>query len=207
VESPKVGEELPPVRITFPDGMVARSDHADINGLLSRALGREVKLSKAVVKPYLEEYWPELEGLTHTDTVTNEAMPEGTFFDCAVVHVLTTSTADFLRRAYPQRRFEVRRFRPNIVLQSSSEGMEPIEGDWNGKPLEIGSEIRLNVTGPCPRCVMTTLAQGDLPQDLGILKTVVKHNKGNVGAYAAVAKAGSVIRGDSAHLEALTTAA
>jgi len=207
LELPRVGQDLPPVRITLPDGTVTRSDHADIDSVLSRALGREVKLSKAPMKPWLEEYWPDVEGLTHTNTVTNEAMPEGMFFDCAVVHVLTTSTLGFFRRAYPEGRFEIRRFRPNIVLQPSSEGAEPIEGNWNGKPLEIGSEVRLNITGPCPRCVMTTLAQGDLPQDLGILKTTVKHNKGNLGAYAVVAKAGRVRRGDSVQLEALTAVA
>ncbi len=28
----------------------------------------------------------------------------------------------------------------------------------------IGGEVRLNITGPCSRCVMTTLPQGDLPK-------------------------------------------
>ena len=54
-----------------------------------------------------------MEGLDYRDTVTDFELPEGTFFDCAVVHVLTTATLDRLRELYPQGRFEVRRFRPN----------------------------------------------------------------------------------------------
>ena len=33
------------------------------------------------------------------------------------------------------------------------------------KVIAIGPEVRIKVTGLCPRCVMTTLAQGDLPKD------------------------------------------
>ena len=143
----------------------------------------------------------------YRETITNESMPEGTFFDCAVVHVLATSTLDALRAAYPQGRFEVRRFRPNVVLQLSSRREDFVENEWVGYTLAVGSQVRLNATGPCPRCVMTTLAQADLPQDLGILKTAAKYNKANVGVYAAVAKAGSVRRGDSVGLEQAITAA
>jgi len=58
-----------------------------------------------------------MEGLDYRDTVTDFDLPEGTFFDCAVVHVLTTANLDRLRELYPQGRFEVRRFRPNVVVQ------------------------------------------------------------------------------------------
>ncbi|MFL6403970.1 MAG: hypothetical protein ACJ71M_10890 [Nitrososphaeraceae archaeon] len=37
-----------------------------------------------------------------------------------------------------------------------------------GKKMTIGEDIVLKITGPCTRCVMITLPQGDLPQDLGI---------------------------------------
>ena len=63
-----------------------------------------------------EEYWPDLEGLDYRDTVTDFALPEGTFFDAAAVHVLTTATLDRLRELYPHGRFEARRFRPNLVV-------------------------------------------------------------------------------------------
>jgi hypothetical protein len=75
------------------------------------------------------------------------------------------------------------------------------ENDWVGHTLAIGSAVRLNVTGPCGRCVMTTLAQGDLPRDPGILRTAARHNQVNVGVYAAVARGGMIRRGDPVRLE------
>jgi uncharacterized protein len=48
---------------------------------------------------------------------------------------------------------------------------------------------------------MTTLAQGDLPPDPGILRTAAQHNQVNVGVYAAVARAGTIRRGDPIRLE------
>ncbi len=72
-----------------------------------------------------------------------------------------------------------------------------IENSWIGHTLAIGDEVRLNITGPCGRCVMTTLAQGDLPKDPGILRTAAQHNHVQVGVYAAVVRGGTIRRGDS----------
>ena len=74
-----------------------------------------------------------MEGLDHRDTVTDFTLPEGTFFDLAMVHLLTTATLDRLRELYPQGRFEVRRFRPNIVVQLASRG-EGLCGECLGRP-------------------------------------------------------------------------
>ena len=197
VEPPRVGEEIPPVRITLPDGTIVRSDNAEVNATLSQAMGRQVKLSRSAAKPSLEEYWPNIDGLTHRDAVTDEPIPEGTFFDAAVVHVLSTTTIDVLRAAYPEGRFEVRRFRPNVVLQTASKRGDFIENGWADGALAIGSQLCLNVTGPCPRCVMTTLPQGDLAKDPGILRTAAQHNHANVGLYASVVRGGTVRRGDA----------
>ena len=121
-----------------------------------------------------------MEGLDYRDTVTSFALPEGTFFDCAAVHLLTTATLDRLRELYQHGRFEARRFRPNIVLEPASGERNFVENSWIGHTLAIGDEVRLSVTGPCPRCVMTTLRQGDLPGDPGILRTAARHNQANV---------------------------
>jgi uncharacterized protein YcbX len=116
-------------------------------------------------------------------------MPPGTFFDCATVHLLTAATLDRLGGLYPQGRFEARRFRPNVVVATpDADGF--VENDWIGRTLAIGDEVRLRVTAPCARCVMTTLAQGDLPKDPGILRTAAQHTQAHVGVYAEVLAGG-----------------
>ena len=201
VEPLRSGEPLPPVRITLPDGRVVSSQQPDVNEILSRVLGREVVFSTPAPKaPSLEEYWPDMDGLVHRDVVTDEPMPPETFFDLAVIHLLTTATIDRLRELYPQGRFEVRRFRPNIVMGPASRETGFVEDGWVGRTVAIGDEVRLSVTAPCPRCVMTTLPQADLPRDPGILRTAAKHNRVNVGIYAAVVEGGTIRRGDPVHL-------
>jgi len=194
------GNGLPPVRITLPDGTSATSDLSNVNEILSREMGREVALAASAPEaPSLEEYWPDIEGLAFREVVTDEAMPAGTFFDLAVVHVLTTATIDRLRELYPDGRFEVRRFRPNVVVAAEERGF--VENDWIGRTLALGDEVRLEVTGPCPRCVMTTLPQYDLPKDPGILRAAAKNNEANVGVYASVVRGGTARRGDRVWLE------
>jgi hypothetical protein len=175
----------------------------DLDQILSKVLKREVKLSAlaGVRTATAEEYWPDIEGLDHRDTVTDFGLPEGTFFDCALVHLLTTATLDRLRELYPKGRFEVRRFRPNIVVETANGEKDFVENAWIGQMLAIGDAVRLSVTGPCARCVMTTLPQGDLPRDPGILRTAAQHNRANVGVYASVLQGGKVRRGDSIRLE------
>jgi uncharacterized protein len=198
---PVLGNPLPPVRVTLPDGDSATSDDTDFAELLSGALGRPVTLATAAPSdPSLEEYWPDIAELDHQDTVTDEAMPVNTFFDLATIHVLTTATINRLRELYPQGRFEVRRFRPNIVIGLDDDAADFAEGKWVGRELQIGNDVVLEITDHCPRCVMTTLAQGDLPKDSGILRTAALHNEVHVGVYAEVRRAGTVQRGDSVTL-------
>jgi len=214
-DSPKTGVKAPPVRITLPDGAIVNSEQRGLHQVLSKVLNREVTLDATVYVPQetgestspdlrtatAEEYWADIEGLEHRDTVTDFGLPEGTFFDCAVVHLLTTATLDRLRELYPPGRFEVRRFRPNIVVETANGEKDFVEDAWIGQILAIGDAVRLSITGPCGRCVMTTLPQGDLPRDTGILRTAAQHNRANVGVYASVLQGGKIRRGDSVRLD------
>lgn len=67
-----------------------------------------------------------------------------------------------------------------------------VENDWIGKTIAIGAGTLVKVTAPCLRCVMTTLAQGDLPKDPAILKTALRHNAAKVGVYATVTQIGTI---------------
>ncbi|HEX4076036.1 MAG TPA: MOSC domain-containing protein, partial [Candidatus Acidoferrales bacterium] len=105
-------------------------------------------------------------------------------------------TLDRLRELNPRSRFEPRRFRPNLIIDTGGqEGF--VENDWIGKTIAIGPEVKIQVTGPCPRCVMTTLGQADLPKDPQVLKTAAQHNEAHVGAYASVVQPGMIRIGDT----------
>jgi uncharacterized protein YcbX len=202
IEPARAAAKIPPVRIALPDGTIVTSEQGDLNQILSKALNREVTLRATQGGAVdAEEYWPDMDGLDHRDTVTDFTLPAGTFFDCAMVHLLTTATLARLRELYPQGRFEVRRFRPNVVVHLASGEKGFAENAWVGRTLAIGTAVRLNITGPCGRCVMTTLAQGDLSRDPGILRAAAQHNQVNVGVYAAVVRGGSIRRGDPVRIE------
>jgi uncharacterized protein YcbX len=202
-----------PIWLTLPDGTVLSSDQHDVNQKLSDFLGHKVVLqNQSPNDAKLEQYWPENEG--QDNEITNEAVAgdaeKGTFFDYAALHLLTTSSIAAMQRHYPEGRFEPRRFRPNLMIDCH-DMVGFIENDWVGKTIKIGDSLRLKVTDPCPRCVMPTLAQGDLPQDNGIFKNGIAKNKPmvtfagkelpSVGVYARVIQPGRVKRGDKVTVE------
>src|SRR6266852_3576045 len=196
IEPIRPAAERSPVRIALPDGTIVTTDQGDLDRTLSKALAREVTLRAAQGGAVnAEEYWPDMEGLDNRDTVTDFTLPGGTFFDCALVHILTTATLDRLHQLYPQGRFEVPRFRPNVVVAPTSAEKDFVENAWVARKLAIGDSVRLSIIGPCIRCVMTTLAQGDLPRDPGILRMAAQHNKVSVGVYATVERGGMIRRG------------
>lgn len=194
---PTAGSAVPPVRVALPGGGFAVSSSPDFASTLSATLGRSVALLDApLANPQLEEYWPDREESGSRDVVTDEATLAGTFFDLAVLHVLTTATLDRLRELNPRSRFEPRRFRPNLVIDTGGQrGF--VENDWIGKTIAIGPEVRIHLSRPCLRCVMITLSQADLPKDPEILKTAAQYSEARVGAYASVVQSGTVRIGDT----------
>jgi len=183
------------VEITSPGGTRRTSADSALDAALSAEIGRAVRLSAhAPATPTLEEYWPDLDDLAHRDEVTDEAMPPQTFFDCATVHVLTTNTLDTLQKHYPEGSFAVGRFRPNVLL--TADGTDPFPEDaWIGTTVRLGPDVVLRVTGPAPRCVMTTLGQNGLQPDLGVLRTAARLHDAHVGVYAEVVHGGTLAGG------------
>lgn len=190
------------VCIILPDGRTVRSSETP-DAALSEALGRLVRLcalgdSEAAV---FEAIWPDVEGVANRGAVTLERLPPGSFHDVAPLHLLTTATLDTLAARAPDSRFDPRRFRPNLLLATEPERTGFVENDWVGRTLAVGDMVRLRVTQPCSRCVMTTLSQEDLPHDSRVLQSVARHNRACAGVYAVVLRPGVVRRGDPARIE------
>jgi uncharacterized protein YcbX len=197
-EPPKIDGPPRVAWILAPDGTKLATNQANANAELSRHLGKPVMLaSSAPAQPILEGYWPDHEWLESPDRTFNVEMPPGTFFDCAVVHLVTTATLSRLASLLPTSRFELRRFRPNLLINVPLEAVDGfVENDWVERTVQVG-DVQLQIVSPCARCVMTTLPQGDLPKDPDVLRTVVQNNRGNVGVLAAVTRVGRIERGDA----------
>jgi uncharacterized protein YcbX len=224
VEPPRAGDEFPPVRIQLADGSSVLSDAADVDAVLSSFFGREVELARAAQNGYtIDQYHPDEENYDpegHRDEVVEarlgaaffndrglpSAVPEGSFFDLYPLSVLTTSSLDQLGELEPQSRFDARRFRMNLIVDTPARGF--VENEWLGRTLAIGDDVRLGVALPDPRCVMPSLAQEDLPKDSRILKALAQHNRIDVagalypcaGVYAVAEATGTIRRDDRVSL-------
>jgi hypothetical protein len=117
--------------------------------------------------------------------------PLGTFFDAFPLHLVTTASLLKLGSYNPAADLDVRRFRPNVVIESQEILSGFAEGDWGGRELVIG-DTRIAVTIPTMRCVMTTLEQEGLRKDPSVLRTIVREAAQNLGIYADVAQAGKI---------------
>ncbi len=125
--------------------------------------------------------------------------PPGTYFDAYPIHVVTTATLAALRSRHAEGDCDVRRFRPNLVIETSPELSGFAEAAWVGRVLRVGG-VRLECTVATPRCSMVSQAQRGLPKNVSLLRTIVRAADQNVGIYARVVGEGSVARGDEVEL-------
>lgn len=123
------------------------------------------------------------------------ATPPGTYFDAFPIHVLTTASLDAMKKVNPGALWDVRRFRPNFLIETSPELEGLAESEWAGRSVRIG-EVSIACTMPTVRCGMTMHAQRDLQKDPSILRSIVRDAGQNLGMYATVANGGMVRAGD-----------
>ena len=220
VDEPVAGDPPPPVALTWPDGTVRRSDEPGTDQALSSLVGRPVRLSsEAPAGLRFEEQWPAMDGIAPQDFVdaTTHAhegdepvsaidlamLAPGTFLDLAPLHLLTRATLAELASRSPRSAFDVLRYRPNVVVDGTADGFA--EDAWPGATLRLGGRARAEVSMLTMRCVMTTLAQGQLPEDRDTLRTIAKHHRREIpglgtwacaGVYAGVTRDGVVSVGD-----------
>jgi uncharacterized protein len=206
----------PDVKITFPDGTAMASTDPGIDAALSEFLGQGVTLIDTPPRAAtLDRADPEqvlrdgIEAPVRVETgQLGDASPEGTFFDFAPLHLLTTSTLDRIAELSPRGMVELARYRPNLVIRTTARGFP--ENDWLGRDLRIGSDLAVRVVARSPRCAIPTLEHGDLPRDTDALRVPAAHNRVSplddfgpqpcAGVYAQVLNPGRVQVGDTVRL-------
>lgn len=114
-------------------------------------------------------------------------------FDEACVSVISLCTIHGIARE-SGRDLDLRRFRPNIVLET--DGVGPFEEDrWVGRTLTFGdknSGAAVKVTMRDERCVMVNLDPDTAERDAEVMKTVVRLNENYAGIYGTVVRTGEL---------------
>jgi uncharacterized protein YcbX len=207
-----------PARITLPDGKELSIDEPAAPDALSTLIGSPVTVWPLLPPDRLDHYrrgapvlddmeaeFRRMFGRTDDEPLPDLSKfpeflmefesPPGTYFDAFPLLIMTTESLQHLNDAAPDHRFDVSRFRPNLLIEAGSDAPYP-ERDWSGRNFRIGT-AEVEIAMDCPRCVMTTHGHGALPKDPGIMRSLVRLADGDLGVYANVITPGEVRVGDS----------
>jgi uncharacterized protein YcbX len=167
--------------IGFPDGTWMPADTQDLPETLSAHFGFPVALG---VDPEQDDpRWP--------------ACPPR--YAGSPLHLLTTGSLGHLQAQNETVTVDVRRFRPNILIETAETGTF-VENAWIGTSLRIGG-VTMSVSEGTKRCGMTMIAQPGLAEEPEVLRNILRHNRRHLGVYATVATAGTVMIGDDVRIE------
>lgn len=216
---------VPQAEITLPGGRCINTDDAKVHAALSEVAGRAVTLWPLQPREKDEHYRTnapianveahlrELFGLEPQEPLPDfsafprdvlreisvYASPRGTYFDAFPVNVLTEASLRYMKGLLPDSDMDVRRFRPNFLIADDGSPAGPVEFDWVGREVALGS-ARIAAIMRCPRCIMTTRAQEgegtSLPRDSAIMRALVRETAQNLSIYATVVREGRVAVGD-----------
>ena len=138
------------------------------------------------------------------ERIANKRGPTDPRLRACPIHLITTGTLAHLRALAPGSDWDVRRFRPNLLLDDGATA-DPFGDALLGGHLQSPSGLKLTIGLPTPRCVVPTRAQDGLAADPAILRTIVDAHRvdlgpfgrqGCAGAYAEVANAGRLRTGE-----------
>lgn len=191
------GSEPGRVRIELPDQTSLYADDPWASRAISEVLGFEVRLEQASALDNAR-----VEADIDTDTIFGDlpvgaiytqlkpgqnipssfGLPRGTFFDAAVIHIVSSASLERLRQLQGGGAvMSPRRFRPNVFIRTADGLNGFVEDEWLGGPTLTIGDLRVDKIKPTLRCVMTTHAQPDLPRDLSVLRTAAQHHTAHLG--------------------------
>ncbi|MDL9945339.1 MOSC domain-containing protein [Gordonia sp. ABSL11-1] len=211
----------PAVIVTTPDGTDHHSDDPAVHAALSSALDREVRLVPLPDEPRAhrlswreragsltpqalardlgiapDERLPKISDMNARalSTLARNATPPGSFVDLCPVHLLTEASVATIAHAVGEDRLDSRRFRPNILVGGTDDGLP--ESEWTGATVDLGS-ARLRIVMKTVRCVVPSRAHVGLPLDKRLTRAVASTSDRYLGVYAEIVRTGGVSIGDT----------
>jgi uncharacterized protein YcbX len=205
------------VAITFPDGGELTSSDPAIHARLTALTGKRVELTplppvddRAAYKGVFanqadlrrqfaladDEPLPDFSmfPLRKLAELARYATPVGTFADVYPLHLLTTASLEALAAWTPTATFDVRRFRPSVVIDTGDAvGLD--EFGWCGGTVEIGA-ARARPQIPTIRCSIPTRRQPGLDAEPDVVRTINARAEHCLGVYADVETGGQIAVGD-----------
>lgn len=189
------------VTMCLPDGTKVRTDDATASDTLSAWVGRRVTVTQSDdseeplayddrSRSYEMTFEPENDDAEHVVIPA----PAGTFLDLGAAHVLTTGSLARCREREPGTNWDVRRFRPNVLVDVDDGGFP--EDAWVGRRLQVGGAV-LAVDQRTVRCAMPLRAQPDgIERDVNVYRTMAAIHENHLGVYCRVDEPGQVRLGD-----------
>ena len=127
-------------------------------------------------------------------TLARFSTPPGTFVDLSAIHLMSVTSLESL--SPDGAGYDVRRFRPNVLVSVDEPRSEFPEAAWVGATVEIGT-ARLRVSVPTIRCVVPTRPQPGVELDRAITRRLADRTNRFLGVYADVTEPGLLSVGDS----------
>ena len=221
-EEPAVGRRSPRVSLSLPGDVSIDSEAEDLHERISAAIEREVSLTPLHAADDLEHYrrapgdpnvdpmavlrellgmeeddpMPDLSGLPQD--LRGFSTPPGTYFDCYPLHVMSTASLASLSEYGGGDDVDVRRFRPNILIDTGDATGLP-EVEWAGRRLRIGGAT-VDVKTTTVRCAVPSHRQRGFESSRAVGRALIEHTKQHLGAYANVLTPATVSVGDVVEL-------
>ena len=216
-------DAVPAVEITFPDG--SRASLPDADKRISELIGKPLKLVPLEPPENTAHYRfsnppgeaefekmmnaspdDSLPDFAHVDPelmllLAEHATPPGSYADAYALHLITTASLARLA-AEGGGDANVRRFRPNLLIDTDDVNPDWLEFEWEGGTLHIG-ETLLQVHSRTIRCSMPARSQPayDLPAAPHVSKTLFRETGRYLGSNINVLQDGVIRTGDPVFLE------
>ncbi|MFP6843674.1 MAG: MOSC domain-containing protein [Thalassolituus sp.] len=210
------------IQVTFADGSTLNSDSPDIHQRLSELVGHDSTLESLRPLSEVDFYRRhKLDDHTWLDELKatfsrepGEPLPDfssfpqqaqdfvtvpGTFFLVTPFHIITTATMEHFNKLLPEADWDIRRFRPNIVIDTTGYDDGLVEQYWIGKQISIANSL-IDCTATAPRCGAVTRMQNGLDFDKSMLRTIVKEADQNLGIYGSIKQEGTLRVGDAVYI-------